>query len=116
MKKLDVRFCLGYRIFDISSFRIIRLVWLSKFLSMSFFVVGNRGRSGRKVVFELIYHSYFKWVVKNLLGDYFRIWNWPMRGSCLNSPFTALMMPMMAKTNRRSHAKPNAMPTMPASA
>ena len=41
--------------------------------------------------------------------DYFRIWNWPMRGSCLNSPFTALMMPMMAKTNRRSHAKPNAM-------
>lgn len=37
-------------------------------------------------------------------------------GSCLNSPFTALMIPMMAKTSRRSHAIANTTPAMPASA
>ena len=68
MKKLDVRFCLGFRIFDISSFRIIRLVWLSKFLSMLVFGVGDRGRSGREGVFELIYHSYLNGLLKIYWG------------------------------------------------
>lgn len=110
MKKLEVRFCLGYR-----DFELFDLCGLSKLRFLPVFGVEYRRRSGRKVVFGLIYHS-LNGLLKIYWGDYFRIWNWPMRGSCLNSPFTALMMPMMAKTNRRSHAKPNAMPTMPASA
>lgn len=104
-------------VIEFSKFRIIRLVWLPKFLSMPvFWGVGIEEGVEGKLLLGLS-STPVRWViVNNLLGDYFRIWNWPMRGSCLNSPFTALMMPMMAKTNRRSHAKPNAMPTMPASA
>lgn len=38
---------------------------------MPVFGGGDRGRSGRKVVFELIYHSY-RWVIQNLIGGLFQ--------------------------------------------
>lgn len=115
MKKLYVRFCLSYRIFDISNYSTC-VDFQSYNFSMFFWGWGIEEGVVDKLLLGLS-TTPIRWViVNNLLGDYFRIWNWPMRGSCLNSPFTALMMPMMAKTNRRSHAKPNAMPTMPASA
>lgn len=54
MKKLDVRFCLGFRVFEFSNYST---VWTFRVIISACFWGGDRGRSGRKVVFELIYHS-----------------------------------------------------------